>query len=53
MTLISAGETRADIRAEQVLLNEQGISGLLKTPWGAVNLHSPLVGGFNLTNLML
>ncbi len=53
MRLISAGETRADIRAEQVLLNEQGISGLLKTPWGAVNLHSPLVGGFNLTNLML
>lgn len=53
MQLISAGETRADIRAEQVALNEAGISALLKTPWGAINLNSPLVGAFNLTNLML
>lgn len=53
MQLISAGETRADIRAEQVMLNEAGISGLLKTPWGAIALNSPLVGAFNLTNLML
>ena len=53
MRLLSVAATQADVRSEQELLNEQGISGLLKTPWGAINLHSPLVGRFNLTNLML
>ncbi|MBY4676603.1 UDP-N-acetylmuramoyl-L-alanyl-D-glutamate--2,6-diaminopimelate ligase [Marinobacterium arenosum] len=53
MTLLSVGETRADLRAEEIELSGQGISALLRTPWGNVHLRSQVVGRFNLTNLML
>lgn len=42
----------ADIYVRDVQLHSQGASAWLITPWGEGQLHSPLLGGFNLSNLL-
>ncbi len=42
----------ADIRAEGLCFSDQGVSALLHTPWGRGALNSPLLGRFNLYNLL-
>lgn len=43
---------QADIRAENVQLNEKGICFLLKTPKGEIQIESTLLGQFNLENIL-
>lgn len=43
----------AEIVAEQVQQTAQGIRAVVKTPAGSVPLRSPLVGAFNVDNLMV
>lgn len=43
---------RPDVYADQVQLDSSGIKAKLITPWGNADLHSPLVGQFNLSNLL-
>jgi len=41
-----------DISAKQIAFDKHGISALLTTPLGDVSLKSPLIGEFNLSNLL-
>lgn len=40
------------VRAENIHLNEKGFSATIKSPWGEGELHSQLMGRFNLSNLL-
>jgi UDP-N-acetylmuramoyl-L-alanyl-D-glutamate--2,6-diaminopimelate ligase len=42
----------ADIRPEKYTLSPQGIQASLATPFGRLEVNSPLVGHFNLANLL-
>jgi UDP-N-acetylmuramoyl-L-alanyl-D-glutamate--2,6-diaminopimelate ligase len=42
----------ADIYAENIRLDAMGISAYVHTPWGAGELRTPLLGEFNLSNLL-
>lgn len=44
--------SKADIYSKNTLLNEQGIRAAVVTPWGEGELISPLLGQFNLSNLL-
>lgn len=44
--------SKANIYAKNVILNEQGIRATVVTPWGEGELISPLLGQFNLSNLL-
>jgi len=41
-----------DITIEDLNVSLNGIKGLLKTPCGDIHFHTPLLGGFNLYNIM-
>lgn len=43
---------QADIVVESLTLNASGITASIKTPWGTGLLTSPLIGQFNLSNLL-
>ena len=43
----------ADVSVVQATVGVSGISAVLQTPVGEVQVRSPLLGGFNLANLML
>jgi UDP-N-acetylmuramoyl-L-alanyl-D-glutamate--2,6-diaminopimelate ligase len=45
-------DPRCAVTAEKVTISVAGISGLLRTPRGGAVLHSPLVGDYNLHNLL-
>ena len=45
-------EKVADIFTSQVELHAQGVRAHLHTPWGEADLQSPLLGKFNLSNLL-
>jgi UDP-N-acetylmuramoyl-L-alanyl-D-glutamate--2,6-diaminopimelate ligase len=40
------------ITTEALILNEKGIQAQIKTPWGEGTLSCPIVGRFNLSNLL-
>lgn len=42
----------ADITIEEAMVSAEGISGHLKTPHGAIRFKTPLLGRFNLYNVM-
>ncbi len=48
----SLGNHGADVTAEQIELTADGIRAQVKTPWGAGQLVSSLLGRFNLENLL-
>ena len=43
---------KADIYAEDIHLDRNGIKAKVMTPWGSAELHSHLMGRFNLSNLL-
>lgn len=45
-------KTVADVYAHNIKLNTFGVSADLVTPWGAATINSPLLGEFNLSNLL-
>lgn len=45
-------ENPADIYAKNIQLNPFGVSATLITPWGSADIYSPLLGEFNLSNLL-
>jgi UDP-N-acetylmuramoyl-L-alanyl-D-glutamate--2,6-diaminopimelate ligase len=47
------GAAPAQLYPREVTLDLSGIRGVLTTPWGDVVLRSPLVGRFNLQNLLV
>ncbi len=42
----------ADISAAQILFSEQGIAAKVSSPWGAGDVELPLLGEFNLSNIL-
>lgn len=45
-------KTKADIYVEDIQLQVDGVRAQLITPWGCAELNSPLLGVFNLSNLL-
>ncbi len=45
-------EKVADVYTTQVELHAQGVRAHLHTPWGDADINSPLLGQFNLSNLL-
>ncbi|MGE4545198.1 MAG: UDP-N-acetylmuramoyl-L-alanyl-D-glutamate--2,6-diaminopimelate ligase [Pedobacter sp.] len=45
-------DSRCTVTAEDVSISVAGISGMLRTPLGCAALNSPLVGDYNLHNLL-
>ncbi|MEY4590312.1 MAG: hypothetical protein RL497_2388, partial [Pseudomonadota bacterium] len=50
--LTFALNTQADVRAEACTFSAQGTGFDLISPWGTQRLHSPLLGRFNLENVL-
>ena len=50
--VLGYGVGRGDIAAHAVDLSTRGLSLDIRTPWGAARLHSRLLGGFNVSNLL-
>lgn len=48
----SVKKGKADIYPNDVVLGVSGISGTVKTPMGVVEIKSPLIGDFNLYNIL-
>ncbi len=48
----SIEENDADLHTEKLIYEANGVHGLLKTPQGDIAFRSPLVGEFNLSNLL-
>ena len=48
----SLEETTADLYTENLVYAASGVQGTLKTPQGEIAFQSPLVGEFNLSNLL-
>lgn len=48
----SLDSTAADVYLTERFEQRSGVSALLHTPWGDGELHSPLLGTFNLSNLL-
>lgn len=46
-------DPHAELRAESIEHTPQGLRATIQTPAGPIALRSPLVGGFNLDNLMV
>lgn len=45
-------QTVADIYAQNIELHAFGVSANIVTPWGTAKINSPLLGEFNLSNLL-
>ena len=45
-------EKSADVYATNIELHAQGVRAHLHTPWGEAEINSPLLGRFNLSNLL-
>lgn len=50
--LSCAGDEKADIAASGIDSSAQGIAFALRTPWGKTHVRSPLLGRFNVANLL-
>jgi UDP-N-acetylmuramoyl-L-alanyl-D-glutamate--2,6-diaminopimelate ligase len=51
-TTSAAGARDADLAAHDIVLGAAGIDFLLRTPWGEARIESPLLGRFNVDNLL-
>ena len=47
-----SGQGAADVRAEQIQLYEDRSTFALKTPWGDAPIDMPLIGRFNVSNVL-
>jgi len=50
--VLTYGATNADVRADEVALTDEGVRGILDTPWGREPFASQVVGAFNVSNLL-
>ncbi|KGI77061.1 UDP-N-acetylmuramoyl-L-alanyl-D-glutamate--2,6-diaminopimelate ligase [Oleiagrimonas soli] len=50
---VSVGGTQAEVTATDVEAHGDGLHFTLHTPWGETPVHSPLLGRFNVANLLL
>lgn len=48
----SQSDPRADVYATDIALSTSGLSARVHTPWGSAELTAPLMGRFNLENLL-
>lgn len=48
----SLADNRADVFVSEVEYTQSGVAAQLHTPWGSGRLVSPLIGSFNLSNLL-
>jgi UDP-N-acetylmuramoyl-L-alanyl-D-glutamate--2,6-diaminopimelate ligase len=48
----ATGQPQADLRVEQIQYGAQGVTGTLITPQGQYAFQSPLVGSFNVANVL-
>lgn len=48
----AAGQPDAEVAAEEVVTSGEGLAFLLRTPWGSRPVRSPLLGRFNVANLL-
>jgi UDP-N-acetylmuramoyl-L-alanyl-D-glutamate--2,6-diaminopimelate ligase len=48
----AAGDEAADIAARDIVTSAEGLAFHLRTPWGECVVHSPLLGRFNVANLL-
>jgi UDP-N-acetylmuramoyl-L-alanyl-D-glutamate--2,6-diaminopimelate ligase len=48
----SVGDTRAEIAASDIVTSAEGVAFQLRTPWGARQIRSRLLGRFNVANLL-
>ncbi|MCP4697809.1 MAG: UDP-N-acetylmuramoyl-L-alanyl-D-glutamate--2,6-diaminopimelate ligase [Gammaproteobacteria bacterium] len=48
----SLRDTRADVYCREIQTRPQGFAATIESPWGAGLLRCPLLGGFNLGNLL-
>ncbi|OZB61288.1 MAG: UDP-N-acetylmuramoyl-L-alanyl-D-glutamate--2,6-diaminopimelate ligase [Lysobacterales bacterium 14-68-21] len=48
----AAGLPGAEVAAEQIVTSGEGLAFLLRTPWGSRSVRSPLLGRFNVANLL-
>ena len=52
LSLSAAGDEAADLYARQLRMSSAGIGFALFTPWGKLHIASPLLGRFNVDNLL-
>ncbi|HEX3895926.1 MAG TPA: UDP-N-acetylmuramoyl-L-alanyl-D-glutamate--2,6-diaminopimelate ligase [Rudaea sp.] len=45
-------ESAADVRADSIRTSDEGLSFAIETPWGVGQIDSPLLGRFNVYNLL-
>jgi UDP-N-acetylmuramoyl-L-alanyl-D-glutamate--2,6-diaminopimelate ligase len=50
---VSVGGAQAEVTANAVEARGDGVRFTLRTPWGEADVHSPLLGRFNVSNLLL
>ena len=50
--VLTYGRTAGDVTMRRVQVGVEGIVGIVSTPWGEAELASPLVGAFNVSNLL-
>ena len=48
----STSDLSADVVATDIKYRAGGVGAKIKSPWGELNLHSSLLGSFNLSNLL-
>ncbi|WP_114238829.1 UDP-N-acetylmuramoyl-L-alanyl-D-glutamate--2,6-diaminopimelate ligase [Dyella sp. C9] len=52
LRLSAEGDEAADVRATDVVTSAEGLAFTLHTPWGSQAVRSPLLGRFNVANLL-
>ena len=52
LQVITYGRYMGDVTTRNLGIGVNGISGAVSTPWGKAELSSPLVGAFNVSNLL-
>ena len=50
--VLTYGRTMGDVTTRNLSVGVNGIAGAVSTPWGKAELSSPLVGAFNVSNLL-
>jgi UDP-N-acetylmuramoyl-L-alanyl-D-glutamate--2,6-diaminopimelate ligase len=52
LTLSGAGDEQAAVAASDIVTSAEGVAFHLRTPWGESEIHSRLLGRFNVANLL-
>ena len=52
LTFSSVGDAHAEIAASDIVTSAEGVAFQLRTPWGARQIRSRLLGRFNVANLL-